>query len=112
MPGSEGLPCWFAHRRHASIEYGIRQIFDRRNLMPHPAMSPGNVAVITGGASGIGLAAAMRYAGLGMKICIADIGADRLAEAAAKLAAVAKGGAADDMSASVDVSRFDDVAGL
>ena len=26
--------------------------------MPHPAMSPGNVAVITGGASGIGLAAA------------------------------------------------------
>ena len=46
--------------------------------MPHPAMSPDNVAVITGGASGIGLAAAMRFAGLGMKVCIADIGADRL----------------------------------
>ena len=50
--------------------------------MPHPAMSPNNVAVITGGASGIGLAAATRFAASGMKVCIADIGADRLAEAA------------------------------
>ena len=53
-------------------------------------MSPGNVAVITGGASGIGLAAATHFAGLGMKVCIADIGADRLAEAAAQLASVAR----------------------
>ncbi len=80
--------------------------------MPHPAMSPNNVAVITGGASGIGLAAATRFAAIGMKVCIADIGADRLAEAAAKLASVAKGGVADVMTASVDVSRFDDLAGL
>ena len=58
----------------------------RNYRMPHPAMSPGNVAVITGGASGIGLAAATHFAGLGMKVCIADIGADRLAEAAATLA--------------------------
>jgi NAD(P)-dependent dehydrogenase (short-subunit alcohol dehydrogenase family) len=75
-------------------------------------MSPNNVAVITGGASGIGLAAATRFAGLGMKVCIADIEADRLAEAAAQLASVAKGGAADIMTASVDVSRFDDLASL
>ena len=61
--------------------------------MPHPAISPNNVAVITGGASGIGLAAAMRFAALGMKVCIADIGADRLAEAATKLSSVAPGGA-------------------
>jgi Short-chain dehydrogenase involved in D-alanine esterification of lipoteichoic acid and wall teichoic acid (D-alanine transfer protein) len=51
--------------------------------MPHPAMSPNNVAVITGGASGIGLAAATRFAAIGMKVCIADIGADRRTEAAA-----------------------------
>ena len=75
-------------------------------------MSPNNVAVITGGASGIGLAAATRFAGLGMKVCIADIGDERLAAAAATLASAAKGGAADVMTASVDVSRFDDVAGL
>ena len=32
----------------------------------------GRSAVITGGASGIGLAAARRFAGLGMRVCIAD----------------------------------------
>jgi len=80
--------------------------------MPHPAMSPHHVAVITGGASGIGLAAANRFAGLGMRVCIADIGAERLAEAGARLAAVAKGGAADVMTATVDVSKFEEVADL
>ena len=80
--------------------------------MPHPAMSANHVAVITGGASGIGLAAAVRFAGLGMKVCIADIGAGRLAEAATKLSAAAKGGAADVMTAEVDVSSFEQVAGL
>ena len=49
--------------------------------LPHPAITKDNVAVITGGASGIGLAAAMRFAALGMKVCIADLGADRLEEA-------------------------------
>jgi NAD(P)-dependent dehydrogenase (short-subunit alcohol dehydrogenase family) len=80
--------------------------------MPHAAMSANNVAVITGGASGIGLAAAMRFAGLGMKVCIADIGAGRLAEAATKLSSVAKRGDAEIMTAEVDVSRFDQVAAL
>jgi hypothetical protein len=75
-------------------------------------MSPHHVAVITGGASGIGLAAAMRFARLGMRVCIADIGAERLGEAAAKLAAVAKNGAADVMTSTVDVSQFEEVAGL
>src|SRR3954470_2005945 len=80
--------------------------------MPHAAMSTNNVAVITGGASGIGLAAAMRFAGLGMKVCIADIGAGRLAEAATKLSSAAKGGDTDVMTVEVDVSRFEDIAKL
>lgn len=80
--------------------------------MPHPAMSPNHVAVITGGASGIGLAAALRFAHLGMKVCIADLGADRLAEAEAKLAAAAPAGTADIMTKAVDVSRIEDVAAL
>jgi NAD(P)-dependent dehydrogenase (short-subunit alcohol dehydrogenase family) len=80
--------------------------------MPHPAMSPNHVAVITGGASGIGLAAAMRFASLGMKVCIADIGAERLKEAETKLSSAAPGGAGDVMAAAVDISRFEDVAGL
>jgi len=39
---------------------------------PHPAIAPGNVAVVTGGADGIGLAAAHRFLAAGMKVCIAD----------------------------------------
>ena len=80
--------------------------------MPHPAMSANNVAVITGGASGIGLAAAMRFAGLGMKVCIADLDPSRLAEAETRISSVAPGGAADIMVATVDVSRIDDVSEL
>jgi len=74
--------------------------------MSHPAMSPGNVAVITGGASGIGLAAAMRFAKAGLKVCIADIGAERLKAAEKKLSAAAPGGDASVMTVSVDVSQL------
>src|SRR5919108_3539748 len=94
----EDLPCRFVHGSLRCRPANTSSV--RRITMPHPAMSPNHVAVITGGASGIGLAAAMRFAGFGMKVCIADIGAERLAEAAARLAAVAKGGAADIMTAS------------
>ena len=80
--------------------------------MPHAAMSPNHVAVITGGASGIGLAAATRFARLGMKVCIADLGTNRLAEAEAKLSSVAPGGAASVMVTSADVSRIEDVSVL
>src|SRR5215212_7892814 len=84
----------------------------RKLYMPHPAMSPDNVAVITGGASGIGLAAALRFAGLGMKVCIADLGAERLAAAEVKLSAAARGGIADVMAIAVDVSRVEQLSEL
>ena len=51
----------------------------------HPAIAAGNVAVITGGANGIGLAVAKRLAGLGMKIALADRDAAELALAAGEL---------------------------
>src|SRR5260370_34568693 len=75
-------------------------------------MSPNNVAVITGGASGIGLAAAMRFAGLGMKVCIADLGTNRLAEAETRIASVAPGGDANVMAMTADISRIEDVSVL
>ena len=80
--------------------------------MSHPALSPNNVAVVTGGASGIGLAAALRFVRLGMHVCIADVAESRLSEAATTLTKAAPGGAASVMTAVTDVSNVDDVARL
>ena len=80
--------------------------------MTHPAITPGNVAVITGGAGGIGLAAAHHFAKAGLKVCIADRGPDRLRSAAEALAASAKGGSAGILAVETDVSRLADVQNL
>ena len=80
--------------------------------MPHPALVPGAAAVVTGGASGIGLAAAMRFAQMGLRVCVADLPGDRLDGAAALVAAAAPSGAADVMVAATDVSRAEDLARL
>ncbi len=53
--------------------------------MIHPAIAPGHVALITGGASGIGLAAASTYRALGMQVAIADLRQDALDAARATL---------------------------
>jgi len=92
--------------------------------MTQPALAPGSVAVITGGASGIGLAAARRFASMGLRVCIADLddagdnagdtagGGGRLARAAGALAGVSPGGAADIMAMVADVSRAGDMQHL
>ncbi len=43
--------------------------------MTHPALKPGNLAVITGGASGIGLAAAKKFLALGLDVTVVDVAA-------------------------------------
>jgi NAD(P)-dependent dehydrogenase (short-subunit alcohol dehydrogenase family) len=63
------------------------------------------VAVVTGAGSGIGLAAAQRFASMGLKIALADLAGDALTLAAEKVAAVAPGGAADVLALPTDVSR-------
>ena len=80
--------------------------------MPHPVLSRDHVAVITGGAGGIGFAAARKFASLGMKVCVADLGNDRLAAAEAELVAASPGGSANVMAMAVDVSRAEDVSKL
>jgi len=80
--------------------------------MRHPVLSPDQVAVITGGASGIGFAAAQKFAGLGMKVCIADLGADRLAAAEAELVSASSGGTANIMTMAVDVGRAEEASKL
>jgi NAD(P)-dependent dehydrogenase (short-subunit alcohol dehydrogenase family) len=80
--------------------------------LPHPALTSQSVAVVTGGASGIGLAAAMHFARLGMRVCIADLGEDRLAKAAELLVAAAPGKAANIMKQQTDVSRLEELQRL
>ena len=53
--------------------------------LDHPALTPGRVAVITGGGSGIGLAAAKRFAALGMNLHLIDRDGDALDRAAEQL---------------------------
>ncbi len=65
----------------------------------HPALMPGRVAVITGGAHGIGLACATRLARAGLRIVIADISG--LDEAAERVSAA---GAPDVLAEHLDVS--------
>jgi NAD(P)-dependent dehydrogenase (short-subunit alcohol dehydrogenase family) len=77
----------------------------------HPALQPNRVAVVTGAASGIGLAASAKFAVLGMKVCMADLGGEALEAAAAKVRGAA-GRPGDVRSFAVDVGNLDDVQRL
>ncbi len=68
--------------------------------MAHPAFTSASVALVTGGAAGIGLALAERFAAAGMAVVIADL-ADGLEAAAARLEAA---GARAVLARKVDVA--------
>ena len=74
----------------------------------HPALSEGRTAVITGAASGIGLAAAKAFARLGMKVCLADLPGEKLDRAAAEV--TRRGGRPEGVRAiPTDVSQLEGV---
>ena len=69
--------------------------------MTHPALTSEAVAVITGGASGIGLATAKDFAGRGMRLVIVDRNEEALEKAEAELTVA---GAQSVMLSAADVS--------
>jgi len=80
--------------------------------MTHPALTADSVAVITGGAAGIGLAIAKRFARLGLRVVIADLGADKLARAVAAIAIEAPQGVAAVLGVETDVAKLAEVQRL
>jgi NAD(P)-dependent dehydrogenase (short-subunit alcohol dehydrogenase family) len=76
----------------------------------HPALAAGRVAVITGAAGGIGLAAAERLARMGLKLCLADVNIAALEEARAAVARISSD--ADVLIVPTDVSRREEVERL
>jgi NAD(P)-dependent dehydrogenase (short-subunit alcohol dehydrogenase family) len=58
---------------------------DEQTVIAREVIAPGNVAVITGGASGIGLAVAGQLIGRGMSVVLADIDGARLRDVEARL---------------------------
>jgi len=76
----------------------------------HPVIHAGRVAVITGAANGIGKAAAIEFAKLGLKIAIADVDAANLKAVGQELAAIV--GEANVLVVPTDVSQLEEVVKL
>ena len=77
--------------------------------MTHPALQPDGTAVVTGAASGIGLAASRRFATLGLNVVLCDRPGDALERARDTVAAL---GAGRVRAFAADVSQADQVLAL
>lgn len=80
--------------------------------MNHAAFASNHVAVVTGAASGIGLAAARRFAGLGMNVVLADLPGEKLEAAARETASLSPHGPESVVAVATDVSSIDSLKAL
>ncbi|CAA7258816.1 unnamed protein product [Cyclocybe aegerita] len=76
----------------------------------HPVIHAGRVALITGAASGIGRAAALEFAKLGLKVAIADVNEEKLQGVGKALAATI--GEANVLVVPTNVSKLEEVIRL
>jgi len=91
--------------RHISTHHQPPNMSKSRN----PVFASGNTAVITGGASGIGLALATKCAGYGMNVVIADNNSENLKGAKEM---ISKSGSGKVETAEMDVGKVEDFESL
>ena len=79
--------------------------------MTHPALLPGGTAIVTGAASGIGLAASCRFAAMGLNVVLGDLPGPALQRARERVAALAVD-AAEILATPVDVADPEQLVAL
>jgi len=95
---------------NAAVSYKVHDAMSPMDHQVHPVLHEGRVAVVTGAGSGIGQAAAIELARLGLKVAIVDIDEEGLKNTAEDVIELV--GDANVLYFPADVSQLDEVVRL